>query len=197
MAKYILTKTDKYRINFFIIRETYNYMAKIDKIGNAMSRFYKYLEIDSNNYDKIIEVGICSSSENGKMKTCVEKLIKCGFSDTLFRKDSPTLIKTSELLLDDICDYLFTKRMSLEEFRRNLSMDLGTIMNTDDTLLVVATRKLINDMVSASEPDDSLMDFMNLLEEYEFKGHNLQKEIVPNVLEFYNEYKKAKEQKEK
>lgn len=192
MANYYLERTDKIRINFFIIRETYKYMAKIDKLKSPMSTFYRYLDIEPNLYDKIIETGICSA-ENGKMKNCVNNLIKCGFSDTLFRKDSPTLIKTSDLLLDEICEYLFTKRMSLEEFQKNISMYLGTIMNTDDTLLVLSTRKLIINAHSTSEPDDTIMDFIEAMETYEYDGHNLQKNILSDYIKNYKWYKQNKE----
>lgn len=191
MGKYMLTKNEKLKINFFIIREVYHYMAEIDKIPNAMSRFYKYLELDENYYNKIIQTGICSSHKGGKMQVCVEKLIRCGFSDCLFRKDSPTLIKTSELLLDEIYEHLFNNgTLSLKDFRQNLSMYLSTIVNADDTLLVIATRKLLADIISASEPDDTVLDFVALLDDYQFEGHYLQKDVPKELLECYKQYKK-------
>ncbi len=188
MSNYKFIKTEKISFNFFIIRETYKYMAKIDKIPNAMARLYNYLEIDENTYDKAVQMGICS--DGGKMKTCIKKLVSCGFSDTLFRKDSPTLIRTSDALLSEAYEYLFCKNdITLKEFQDDLEMYLGTIMNTDDTLLVVCTRKLINNIYSVSEPDDTLMDFMNLLDDADFSGHTLQKELLPEVIEAYQQYK--------
>lgn len=183
MSKYLLTKTEKLQVNYFLIRETYKFMAKIDKIPHAMKRFYRYLDIEPNNYDKLVQLGV------GSVGITNEKLIKCGYSDTLFRKDSPTLIKTSELLLDSTYEYLFNKVGSLEEYQQDLGMYLGTIMNTDDTLLVVCTRKLINNIYSVSEPDETLMDFMDMIDELEYSGHNLQKEILPELLDAYQQYK--------
>ncbi|MBQ8246372.1 MAG: hypothetical protein IJZ42_04500 [Lachnospiraceae bacterium] len=183
MAKYTLSKTDKLQINYFIIRETYKFMAKLDKIPHAMNRFYRYLEIEPNNYDKLVQLGV------GSVDKTVNALVKCGYSDTLFRKDSPTLIKTSELLLDSTYEYIFFKNISLEEYQADLGMYLSTIMNTDDTLLVVCTRKLINNIYSVSEPDETLMDFMDMLDDMEYSGHTLQKEIMPDILKSYKEYK--------
>ncbi len=183
MGKYRLTKTEKLQINYFIIRETYKFMAKIDKIPHAMNRFYRYLNIEPNNYDKLVQLGI------GSVEHTNEELIKCGYSDTLFRKDSPTLIKTSELLLDATYEYLFNKAVSLEEYQQDLGVYLGTIMNTDDTLLVVCTRKLINNVYSVSEPDETLMDFMDMIDDLEYSGHTLQKDVMPELLDAYKQYK--------
>lgn len=187
MSNYLFTKTEKYQINFFTIRATYKFMAKIDKIPNAMARFYKYLEMDSNTYDKVIQKGIYA--DTGNMKLCVANLIKCGYSDTLFRKDNPTLIKMSDLLLDEIYEYLFNKSVSLEDFQKDLGMYLGTIQNTDDTLLVYCTRNLINNIYSVSEPDDTLLDFINAMEDYEHGGHFLQKDVIPDFVDSYKQYK--------
>lgn len=188
MAKYRLTSTEKTSINFFVIREIYKFMAKIDKFKKPMEQFYRFLDIEPNLYDKIIETGVCSS-EKGKMKNAVNNLIKCGYSDTLFRKDSPTLIKMSDLLLDEVYEYLFEKSVSLEDFQKDLSMYLGTIMDTNDTLLVVSTRKLLCKVHGTAEPDETLLDFVEAMESYEFDGHNLQKEILPEYIKNYEWYK--------
>jgi hypothetical protein len=158
-----------------------------------MERLYSYLQLNSGDYDKIIEVGICSTKKGGKMGTCVNNLVKCGFSDTYFRKDNPTLIHTSETLLNYIYDYLFlkdkTNPYALSEFRNDLKMELSTIMNTDNTLLVLATRRLINEVIRASSPDDTIRDFVQLLEDYELPEHYLQKNVIPDVQDLYKHYK--------
>ena len=93
MAKYLFSKTDKC--------------------------FYRYLEIEPNSYDKLVQLGV------GVVDKTVDALIKCGYSDTLFRKDSPTLIKTSDLLLDSTYEYLFSKSITLEEYQLDLESLLG------------------------------------------------------------------------
>ena len=187
MVRNLFSDVEKFQINFCVIRETYRYMAKIDKIPNAMSRFYRYLEVDENTYDKLISEG--AYAVKGNMKPCVKQLIRCGYSDAIFRKDSPALIKMSDLLLDEVCEYLFEKNVTLKELRQDLEMYLGTIQNTEDTLLVYCTRNLINNVYEVSEPDDTLLDFINVMEEYEHEGHFLQKEVIPDSVNSYEQYK--------
>jgi hypothetical protein len=171
------------RINYFVIRETYRYMAKVDKITSAMSHFYSYLDIPEENYDKIVQSGY------GDTKRMDKILISCGFSDTLFRRDSPTMLKMSGDLAEKLQQYLFWDSISLKEFRDYLAVNIATIMDTDNTLLVVCTRILISKMYSTSEPPETVRDFLNLMEHNDYSGHTLQKEFVPRLVKYYDWYK--------
>lgn len=178
----VSTKNEKIMFNFFLIRETYNYMAKVDNIPNATKRLYDFLETKETRYDQLVKEGA------GDISVIKQHLIKCGFSDVLFRNDSPSLIKVSEDFHNDICEYLFNKKMSLSEFREVLTAHIGFIRNTDNTLLVVSTRRLIDAVMKNSSPDDTLLDFVSLLDEVEYSGHNLQKNLEKDIVNIYKQY---------
>lgn len=180
----LFTKNEKIMFNFFLIRETYNYMAKVDNIPNATKRLYDFLETTEARYDQLIKEGL------GDISVIKKHLIKCGFSDTFFRNDSPTIIKISEDLHNDVCEYLFNgkENVSLVDFRENLSAHIGYIRNTDNTLLVVSTRRLIDAVMKNSSPDDTLLDFVSLLDDAEYSGHNLQKNLEKDIVDIYKQY---------
>ena len=179
--QYFLTKnTEKLSMNYFIIREVYGYMASIDKIKRAKEKFYKYLNIEPTNYDKLAELGI------GNVPETVQKLVECGFSDTLFRKDAPTLIKMSDNLFDAAYDYLYNKAMSLPDFHGFLVAEIGSVQNTDNTLLVVSVRRLISKI--QADPDVTLENFMDILDDLEFEDHYLQKDIIKEIKDLHKQY---------
>ncbi len=179
--QYFLAKnTEKLSMNYFIIREVYGYMASIDKIKRAKEKFYKYLDIEPTNYDKLAELGI------GNVPTTVQKLVECGFSDTLFRKDSPTLIKMSDILFDTAYEYLYNKTLSLPEFHDFLAAEIGSVQNTDNTLLVVSVRRLISKIQAT--PENTLDNFMDILDDLEFEDHYLQKDLVKEIKDLHKQY---------
>ena len=178
-AKNLETK----RFNVFLIREMYVYMAKIDRIANATNRLYKYLGVDEDYYNHLVQNGA------GDINRIKNKLVECGFSDTLFRSDSPTQIKTSKALKRMVKEYLRDKTdFSLKEFRIYFDAEVGSIRNPDNALLVVATRNLLNKVVQASNPDDTLLHFLDILEDMEYEGHATQKEMVEKIQDIYDEY---------
>lgn len=178
----VITKQEKIMFNFFLIRETYHYMAKVDNIPNATQRLYNFLETTSDRYDQLVKVGA------GDISIIKKHLISCGYSDVLFRTDAPSLIKVSEDFHNDICEYLFNKNMSLSEFREVLTAHIGFIRNTDNTLLVVSTRRLIDAVMKNSSPDDTLLDFISLLDDVEYSGHHLQKNLEKDIVNIYEKY---------
>ena len=178
----VITKNEKIMFNFFLIRETYNYMAKVDNIPNATKRLYDFLETTADRYDQLVKEGA------GDITIIKKYLISCGYSDALFRADAPSLIKVSEDFHNDICEYLFNKHMSLAEFREALTAHIGFIRNTDNTLLVVSTRRLIDAVMKNSSPDDTLLDFVSLLDDVEYSGHNLQKNLEKDIVNIYKQY---------
>ena len=178
-AKNLETK----RFNVFLIREMYVYMAKIDRIANATNRLYKYLGVDEDYYNHLVQNGA------GDINRIKNKLVECGFSDTLFRSDSPTQIKTSKALKRMVKEYLRDKTdFSLKEFRIYFDAEVGSIRNPDNALLVVATRNLLNKVVQASNPDDTLLHFLDILEDMDYEGHATQKEMVEKIQDIYDEY---------
>ena len=178
-AKNLETK----RFNVFLIREMYVYMAKIDRIANATNRLYKYLGVDEDYYNHLVQNGA------GDINRIKNKLVECGFSDTLFRSDSPTQIKTSKALKRMVKEYLRDKTdFSLKEFRIYFDAEVGSIRNPDNALLVVATRNLLNKVVQASNPDDTLLHFLDILEDMDYEGHAKQKEMVEKIQDIYDEY---------
>lgn len=171
------------KFNAFLIRETYVYMAKIDRIPNAANRLYKYLGVDADYYDHMIQNG------TGDINRIKNRLIACGFSDTLFRSDSPTQIKTSKNLEGMVDKYFNNKSdFSLEKFRNSFDAEIGSIRNPDNTLLVVATRNLLNKVIGSSEPDDTLLHFLDILEGMDYEGHATQKGMVKKIQDIYDEY---------
>ncbi len=171
------------KLNAFLIRETYVYMAKIDRIPNATNRLYKYLGVDEDYYNHLIQNG------TGDINKIKDKLIECGFSDTLFRSDSPTQIKTSKNLKKMADTYFENKSgLSLREFRDFFDAEIGSIRNPDNTLLVVASRNLLNKVVQASDPDDTLLHFLDILEDMDYEGHATQKGAAQRIQDIYNEY---------
>ncbi len=178
-AKNLETK----RFNVFLIREMYVYMAKIDRIANATNHLYKYLGVDEDYYNHLVQNGA------GDINRIKNKLVECGFSDTLFRSDSPTQIKTSKALKRMVKEYLRDKTdFSLKEFRIYFDAEVGSIRNPDNALLVVATRNLLNKVVQASNPDDTLLHFLDILEDMDYEGHATQKEMVEKIQDIYDEY---------
>lgn len=161
----------------------YVYMAKIDRIANATNRLYKYLGVDEDYYNHLVQNGA------GDINRIKNKLVECGFSDTLFRSDSPTQIKTSKALKRMVKEYLRDKTdFSLKEFRIYFDAEVGSIRNPDNALLVVATRNLLNKVVQASNPDDTLLHFLDILEDMDYEGHATQKEMVEKIQDIYDEY---------
>lgn len=177
----LLSNTERLSMNFFIIREVYGYMASIDKIKKSKEKFYDYLEIKPESYDKLIELGV------GKATTAIQKLIECGFSDTIFRKDSPTTIKMSDTLFDTAYEYLFNKNITLPDFHDFLAAEIGSIQNTDNTLLVVSVRRLISNIQKT--PESTLDNFMDILDDLEFDGHIKQKDLLNDIKNLHQEYK--------
>ena len=171
----------KLSTNFFIIREVYGYMASIDKIKKAKEKFYKYLDITPTRYDKIVEEGIGNIDP-----ILVEKLVECGFSDTLFRRDSATRIKMSKALSGKVDDYLLYKTITLPEFHDFLAAEIGSVQNTDNTLLVVSVRRLISKI--QADPDVTLENFMDILDDLEFEDHYLQKDLITEIKDLHKQY---------
>lgn len=171
------------RFNLFLIREMYVYMSKIDRIPNATNRLYKYLGVNEDYYNHLIQNGA------GDINRIKDKLIECGFSDTLFRSDSPTQIKTSKVLKEMTIAHLTDKEQcSLAEYRDFFDAEIGSIRNPNNTLLVVASRNLLNKVVQASNPDDTLLHFMDILEDMDYEGHITQKEIIKGIEDVYDDY---------
>jgi hypothetical protein len=178
----LVNQTEKLAMNFFIIREVYGYMASVDKIKNPKKKFYQYLEISEEKYDKLVELGV------GQVDRTVQLLIECGYSDTLFRKDAPTLIKMSDTLFDTAYEYKFNKSLTLPEFHDFLCADIGSIQNPDNTLLVVSTRRLISRITANATPDDTLLDFVDILDDFEFDEHNTQKTLINEISSTFQKY---------
>ncbi len=174
---------DTKKFNAFLIRETYVYMAKIDRIPNATNRLYKYLGVDEDYYNHLIRNGA------GDINRIKNKLAECGFSDTLFRSDSATRIRTSKNLERRTESYFMDKsEYSLGRFREFFDAEIGSIRNPDNTLLVVATRNLLNKVVQASDPDDTLLHFLDILEDMDYEGHATQKGMAKKIQDIYDEY---------
>ena len=83
---------------------------------------------------------------------------------------------------------LFRSDFSLKEFRIYFDAEVGSIRNPDNALLVVATRNLLNKVVQASNPDDTLLHFLDILEDMDYEGHATQKEMVEKIQDIYDEY---------
>lgn len=169
--------------NLYIIRAVYRYMAmNIEQMPHAMERFYKYLSLDEDKYHKLVEEGYSN------IKEATSKLVSCGFSDTLFRRDHATFIKCSEALNDVTYKRIVDKTISHSEYTDYIEAEIGSIRNTDNTLLVVSIRRLIDDIYRNSTPDETMIDFANLINDIEYSGHILQKNIEKDIIDFYKSY---------
>lgn len=178
----------KLAMNFFIIREVYKYMASVDGIKNSMKKFYNYLGVNEDNYDHLV----ANQYGYDALKPAMDKLIECGFSPTLFRKDSTTLIEMSDILFDMAYDYRFNKStgINLQEFHSFLGAEIGSIYNPDNTLLVFLVRVLISRITAT--PEHTLDEFMDIFEsiEWDKKDKLLQKDMIKKIEKFHAEYKK-------
>lgn len=138
--KITCTPEEKLYINFLLIRETYLQLVKVDK-GNVqayLDTFYKFLNItpftDSINLT------------NETLKEIKQKLSPFGFSDKLFRKDSPTLYPVGNYLIDIMGEYLESKSKDLKQLRNKLKIELLYMEDPLNTPLVYSTYKLYKEI---------------------------------------------------
>ena len=52
----------------------------------------------------------------------------------------------------------------------------------------MATRNLLNKVVQASDPDDTLLHFLDILEDMDYEGHATQKGMAKKIQDIYDEY---------
>ena len=169
--------------NLYIIRAVYRYMAmNIEQMPHAMERFYKYLGLSEDSYYKLINEGYSD------IKEATAKLIACGFSDTLFRRDHATLIKCSKEVNDMTYKRIVYNSISHSDYSDYIKAEIGSICNPDNTLLVVCIRRLIDDIYGNSTQDETMIDFANLINDIEYSGHNLQKNIEKDIIDFYKSF---------
>ena len=174
-------------LNFFLIREVYHHLASIQHIPDAMNRFYKYLGVSSDTYNKIIMTGY------GDYREAAKKLVRSGFSDTLFRSDSPTEIKASQDIKDRAIQYLAEEKgvndNTLLNFRQLLQAHIEAIYDADNALMVIKVFQLIKHIHDDSEGIDQIRDFIQMMEEAEIdtdtSKHRTQKQQIQDIIDFY------------
>lgn len=171
-------------MNFFIIREVYKYMASVDGIKNSMKKFYNYLGVNEDNYDHLV----ANQYGYNALKPAMDKLIECGFSDTLFRKDYSTLIKMSDILFDMAYECNFNRTLSLSDFHDFLKAEIGSINDKKNGLIVVYVRLLISKIEKTSE--HTLDEFMDILEsiEWDKDEHILQQDLIKQIKKIHAQY---------
>ena len=122
--------------NLFLIREFYLFFAKLDEVSNALDNFYNFLDIKSEDYDKMIRGGYIDCLDLAK------KLKKFKYPSSYFRSDGSTHIYTSELLDNALNEY--DKTNDLVQFHNILKFELCYRINSKYLPIVVATYSLIS-----------------------------------------------------
>lgn len=134
------TPEEKLFINFLLIRETYLQLAALDKNNTKvyLDAFYQFLNIEPFASDINITADV--------LKEIKQKLSPLGFSDKLFRKDSPTLYPVGNYIIQILEDYLKSQSSNLNQLRNKLKIELLYMGDPLNTPLVYSTYKLYQEI---------------------------------------------------
>ena len=153
-------KSEAISANYFIVRELYKLFAEIDDVGNALEKFYSYLNISEQDYQNIIDTGIADN------KALAEKLIPFQFPANMFRGDNPTYITMDKSIINEINYYLKNGKnnMDYQIFLTFLRLQILYVNRPENISLVFPVYNLLHTIKQADTSAE--IDYKEFLQKH-------------------------------